>query len=424
MFTGTAGAPSSAAAAVLDSSTMMMRMHQSSKGSSYTSSTHNNSNSATSVPAPMIVSSAHQDFIHNLAFDTYGRRMATCSVDRLVKVWDLQDDGEWALSGSWQAHRGSVSSLCWAHPEFGTLLATAGLDQEAKIWEERSSIVTTTGSSSGITTAGSTSASTAIHHRWTVRASLTEARRAVTCIEFAPRHWGLKLAVASADGAVRIYEAVDIMNLSQWPLAATIQAFDDDCTSLSWCTARFEPPTLVAGGGSSHSLVVYRYGEAARAWQPLLQLDGGGSHNPSGGLPPSSVPSVPMQVLCTAWSPNVGRRFHYVAAAQGESLRVYKLLRTTSSPTTASAATTATTTLSSLPSSQGLELVSTQTIPVNAWRCQWNVTGTVLACSGDGGVVHLFKANLDGAFQCVSKLVVGGGSGVAEPSPSSPQPRP
>jgi hypothetical protein len=58
---------------------------------------------------------------------------------------------------------------------------------------------------------------------------------------------------------VRIYEAIDIMNLAQWPLAATLAGVEGiSCTCLSWCTGRFEPPTLVVGG--SH-LIVYRYSE-------------------------------------------------------------------------------------------------------------------------------------------------------------------
>ena len=299
----------------------------------------------------------HLDYVHKVAFDTYGRRIATCSGDRVVRVWDLTDTGSWTLAAHWQAHRGSVTSLGWAHPEFGSLLATCGSDHDAKIWEERSN-----------------SQSTA--SRWTVKASLTEARRAVTCLEFAPRHWGLKLAVGSADGCVRIYEAVDIMNLAQWPLAATLQSFEENklgCSSLSWCNGRFEPPTLVAAG--SH-LVIYRYSEAARAWQPLMQLPA-----PEKG-----------DVLDVAWAPNVGRQFHYIASAENQQLRIYKLRRETDKKG------------AKKPNDKHLTLVSSQTIETNAWRCQWNVTGTVLASSGDAGIVQLWKSDMQSNFVCVSKV--------------------
>jgi nucleoporin SEH1 len=298
-----------------------------------------------------VLSTSHQDYVHHVAFDIYGRRMATCSGDRFVRVWDLTDSGEWSLVGEWQAHRGSVTMLSWGHPEFGSLLATCGSDHEAKIWEER------------------TNANTAAS-RWTTKAQLTEARRAVSCLEFAPRHWGLKLATGSADGCVRVYEAVDVMNLAQWPLAATLECFDEGLgvTCLSWSTGRFEPPTLVVGGAH---LAVFRYIESSRQWSSLFVL------------PP---PKNSKEVLDVSWAPNVGRRYHYIASAEGQQVRIFKLLRSTDS-------------------GNKLELESTQTLEVsNAWRCQWNVTGTVLASSGDRGVVHLWKADFAGNFTCVSKI--------------------
>lgn len=54
--------------------------------------------------------------------------------------------------------------------------------------------------------------------KWICRATLRESPRAVKDVEFAPRHLGLRLAAAGADGVVRVYEAVDVMNLSHWPL--------------------------------------------------------------------------------------------------------------------------------------------------------------------------------------------------------------
>jgi len=38
----------------------------------------------------------------------------------------------------------------------------------------------------------------------------------VTDLEFAPRHLGLKFAACSSEGVIRIYEAMDVMNLTSW----------------------------------------------------------------------------------------------------------------------------------------------------------------------------------------------------------------
>ena len=52
------------------------------------------------------------------------------------------------------------------------------------------------------------------------------------------------------------------------------------------------------------------------------------------------------------------------------------------------------------------EEVSRQVLDIKdevVWRCKWNVTGTVLASSGDGGVVGLWKSDFSGKWKCVSE---------------------
>ncbi len=42
--------------------------------------------------------SEHEDFVHDLAYDFYGKRLATCSSDQRVKVFDQDDTtGEWTV---------------------------------------------------------------------------------------------------------------------------------------------------------------------------------------------------------------------------------------------------------------------------------------------------------------------------------------
>ena len=54
--------------------------------------------------------------------------------------------------------------------------------------------------------------------RWQRKAQLTESKKSVNDVKFAPRHLGLKLASASGDGFIRIYEASDVFALNFWPL--------------------------------------------------------------------------------------------------------------------------------------------------------------------------------------------------------------
>jgi nucleoporin SEH1 len=396
---------------------------------------HNTSSSSS------MFASQHQDYIYALALDTYGRRMATCGGDRTVRVWDLMEDGGWVQKSSpvVPAHKSAVTCVAWSHPEYGSLLATTGADSDCKIWEERSVVVnqqyhggnlptnstntptnsigmnhgptalasynlamnaatTGSGSSGGLGVVPLNQQQQQQHgSRWTLKATLSDARKALTCVAFAPRHLGLKILVGGADGCVRVYEAIDIMNLAQWILTATLTVYSNTTAaassgptappaaatsrsqstwgvvSVSWCTGRFEQPSFVVGG--AQHLAIYRYSDAARSWLAVATL-------------PSTY-----DVLDVAWCPNVGRRYHYIAAAQGETLTIYKLRR----PDEHDAATA---------SSSSLSVLSTQVITTNAWRCQWNVTGTVLASSGDGGLVRLWKVHpgTKQDFQCVSQI--------------------
>ena len=235
-----------------------------------------------------------------------------------MKIWDLDENGEWTSSteeqgSEWKAHLSSVTSLSWGHPEFGQLLATSGSDGFATIWEERAE-------SSG---ARSSAARDAIGNqpavaatKWKDRAKLADARKSLSCVKFAPRHLRLQIATGSADGWVRIYEAVDVMNLSQWLLQNTIKvetssASDLGVTCLDWCSGRFEPPTLVVGD-SSGNVNVYRYSDASKNWGLYLKLDG--HTNPRRG------------VLDVAWSPDVGRSYHLISSCGRDGvLRVHRL---------------------------------------------------------------------------------------------------
>ena len=66
-------------------------------------------------------------------------------------------------------------------------------------------------------------------------------------IKFAPKHWGLQLAVAVANGSVHIYEAKDLNNLNSWAEIYEVKANSVGCNCLSWNPAFDETPMLVVG---------------------------------------------------------------------------------------------------------------------------------------------------------------------------------
>ncbi|KAG1052004.1 hypothetical protein G6F43_005827 [Rhizopus delemar] len=143
----------------------------------------------------------HEDLIHDVAYDFYGKRLVTCSSDQRLKVWDFverEDASVWELSDSWKAHDSSILKGRWARPEYGQVIASCSFDRQVKIWEEQ-------------TTEPRNS-----QKRWIERFRLVESRGAVLDIAFAPTSNSLRLATCSSDGIVRIYEALEPTNLAQW----------------------------------------------------------------------------------------------------------------------------------------------------------------------------------------------------------------
>ena len=101
---------------------------------------------------------------------------------------------------------------------------------------------------------------------------------------------GLKLAAASADGCIRIYEAKDIMDLSNWGIIAEWEASKGGCSCLSWNPSQFDRPAIVVGSSASPELKVWEFQEAQARWKQAFALTG---HTD--------------EIYDVSWAPNLGR---------------------------------------------------------------------------------------------------------------------
>lgn len=284
--------------------------------------------------------------------------MATCSTDQVVKIWKLSDSGTWELNATIKSLCGSVWKVTWAHPEYGHIIATCSFDRSASIYEE-----TVSDDGQGMSVA------------WKRVHTLVEARSAVMDVAFAPKALGLMLATCAADGLVRIYEAYDVMNLSQWTPTQAINTRLPSCACLSW-----NPPLGRTGGsllavGSDDCHATGGAAPAAPSGPRVLVY---GMQESGQFTQVAAMATITSPVHDLAFAPNPGRSFHTLAVAADE-LRIVTLRPKQGSE-----------------EGQSLELALAAKFGefgATVWRVSWNVTGTVLTATGDSGVVRLYRAN-------------------------------
>lgn len=83
----------------------------------------------------------HKREVHTLAWNSTGKKLASGSVDQIVRIWTIGHSSKDLVE--LKGHTGSVHQLCWdpIHPE---TLATASADKTVKIWDIRSGKCTRT----------------------------------------------------------------------------------------------------------------------------------------------------------------------------------------------------------------------------------------------------------------------------------------
>ncbi|KAG1689700.1 hypothetical protein DVH05_002057 [Phytophthora capsici] len=298
------------------------------------------------MSAPILsIDTQHEDMIHDAQLDYYGKRLATCSSDRTIKVYDVTGDvqnNEQILTG----HEGPVWQVAWAHPKFGVLLAACSYDGKVIIYREQSL------------------------NQWTQAYVHGFHESSVNSIAWAPHEYGLALACASADGTVSV--------LSYSPEGWSVSHFKDSalgCNAVSWApfnSVGSQGPTgpirRVVTGSCDKTIKIWSLPEGETEWtkQEL-----------------SSAPAHSDWVRDVAWAPSTGLPVNLIASCS-EDKHVYIWSQTADN------------------GAWKRELLHTFDAPV--WRVSWSVTGNVLAVSCGDHKVTLWKETLDKKWIQISSV--------------------
>ncbi|PTB80546.1 WD40 repeat-like protein [Trichoderma longibrachiatum ATCC 18648] len=82
----------------------------------------------------------HRDLVQAIAFNAYGDRCATGSVDGKIRVFNRHRDGTWRLCDTWSAHGGEVVELQWLPSTiYPNLIASLGIEGWFRLWAENPS---------------------------------------------------------------------------------------------------------------------------------------------------------------------------------------------------------------------------------------------------------------------------------------------
>eukprot|EP01133_Synstelium_polycarpum_P014353 gene14353-16937_t len=290
---------------------------------------------------------SHEDMVHDAQFDYYGKYLATCSSDRVIKIFDVGGENQVHLADL-KGHEGPVWQVAWAHPKFGKILASASYDRKVIIWKE-------TG-----------------NNQWSIIHQYSGHELSVNSISWAPHEFGLCLACASSDGTVSIHNYKD----NTWELPSKIPVSQIGVNSVSWAPAATPaslvnssnttipaPVKRIVTGACDNLIKIFKFAEDK--WTLEKQFD---EHKD--------------WVRDVAWAPNIGLPSSKIASCSQDRTVVIWTQDENGA-------------WSGKPLNKFDDVV---------WRVSWSVIGHILAVSCGDSQVTLWKEGLDGEWKSISTV--------------------
>jgi len=302
------------------------------------------------VTVQSTVDTGHEDMIHDAQMDFYGTRLATCSSDRAVRIFDVKD-GTQILAADLRGHEGPVWQVSWAHPRYGNILASCSYDRRVLIWQEGE------------------------RGQWSRIYEYSNHDSSVNSVQWAPPELGLVLAAGSSDGSVSVLTYTGQGRGEGglgWEAEKINNAHTIGCNSVSWAPGSAGGSMRLVTGGCDSLVKVWSKavggqegGLGQGSWQEEAKLEGHSDW-----------------VRDTAWAPSLGVERQVVASCGQDRRVIIWTLR------------------------EGGSWVPKvlHTFEDVVWHVSWSVSGNILAVSGGDNKVSLWKENLDESWQCISDV--------------------
>lgn len=325
----------------------------------------------------------HEELVHDVQYDFYGKHIATVSSDQHIKVFDMDaTSSSWVLNDLWKGHDSLVVKVTWAHPHFSSssIIATCSYDRTVKVWQEQPHEMHGSG------------------RRWAKLATLaTESFGPIYDVKFAPSHLGLKLGCIGCEGILRIYESLDPADLTYWSLTAELPVLSlqlptkslQSTFGIEWCPSKFSHTEKFVVVALDQAFV---YGAAVSAGDASTSSDydrssGDGMGPESKFIKLCSLPEHDGLIRSVSWAPSMGRNYYLIATGCKDGfVRIFKAVEAINGDLKIE-------TIAKLRDHQ-----------LEVWRVSWNTTGTILSSAGDDGKVRLWKSNYLNEWKCMSVM--------------------
>jgi len=203
------------------------------------------------------VETGHRDIVHDAQMNYYGNRLATCSSDHLVKVFEIKPNGQSVLMSELIGHDGPVWQVNWAHPKFDNILASCSHDRKAIVWRE-------------------------VNGKWQKSYEYNQHDASVNSIAWSPYQYGLMFACASTDGGISVVKFMGDV----WSPIRIANAHEEGCNAVSWAPAKrtkslVDPseeidPMRIVSCGNDRLVKIWKFQEESTPnnWNFEMELEG------------------------------------------------------------------------------------------------------------------------------------------------------